>query len=257
MRKERCLICKTELYKISRRKDTWLLYSMLFVPALYAIGLATGSDIVSYSGNGNITALNFMAAMFQMSQSMFIFNVILVAISGRTLGTEIEEKSLLLYVNRIGNRKKIYLGKAAALSIYSIIVDILLALTSLGFYYLVLNHTTEIVNGALFNGNWFSEVAQILATCGFWIMTILFTLLLSTKYKVVVCLGIYMIVYIAMNLLSYAKIIGYLSPLYYLTKFMNASKAAVADVVIFAIYLLIFAGIVNYAGVWRLEKKDL
>ena len=112
------IITKVELKKIFQRKDSWLMFTILLVPILYSVGLASNSDIITYTGAGNITAIGFASAMFQMSQSMFIFNVILSAIIGRSLASEIENKSIRLYINRIGIRKLIYGGKELALLIF-------------------------------------------------------------------------------------------------------------------------------------------
>ena len=119
------VVYKTELYKLYKRKDTWIFLTVILVPILYSVGIASGSEIVSYSGNGNITAINFISAMFQMAQSMFIFNIILVAITSRTLGTEIEDKSLRIYLNKVGDRKKIYIEKVKALSVYAGVISVL------------------------------------------------------------------------------------------------------------------------------------
>ena len=134
------IITKIELKKLFQRKDSWLMFTILLVPILYSVGLASNSDVITYTGAGNITAIGFASAMFQMSQSMFIFNVILSAIVGRSLASEIENKSIRLYVNRIGVRKLIYGGKELALLIFSVFIDILLVLTSIAFYYAVLIH---------------------------------------------------------------------------------------------------------------------
>ena len=87
------------------------MFTILLVPILYSVGLAANSDVITYTGAGNITAIGFASAMFQMSQSMFIFNVIFAAIIGRSLASEIENKSIRLYINRVGVRKLIYFGK--------------------------------------------------------------------------------------------------------------------------------------------------
>ena len=92
-------ITKIELKKLFQRKDSWLMFAILLVPILYSVGLASNSDVITYTGTGNITAIGFVSAMFQMSQSMFIFNVILSAIIGRSLASEIENKSIRLYIN--------------------------------------------------------------------------------------------------------------------------------------------------------------
>lgn len=251
------LIFSTELYKLCKRKDTWILLSVLLVPALYAIGIVSGSDIVSYSGTGNITAINFVSAMFQMSQSMFIFNVILAAIAARTLGTELEDKSFLLYLNRVGSRKQIYIGKMLSLIIYNFFVDVLLIFVSLLFYYLVLSGRTDIVSGIFADENAFLEIVQIGVICGFWILTTLFTMMLSVKYRMVVCLGIYMIGYVAMNLISYAAIIRYVSPLYYITRSTFANKVMITDIVKFILYFVLTSSVVSHLGQRKLEIKDL
>ena len=87
-------ITKIELKKLFQRKDSWLMFTVLLVPILYSVGLAANSEVITYTGTGNITAIGFASAMFQMSQSMFIFNVILSAIIGRSLASEIENKSI-------------------------------------------------------------------------------------------------------------------------------------------------------------------
>ena len=68
------IITKIELKKLFQRKDSWLMFAILLVPILYSVGLASNSDVITYTGAGNITAIGFASAMFQMSQSMFIFN---------------------------------------------------------------------------------------------------------------------------------------------------------------------------------------
>lgn len=145
------VVYKTELYKLYKRKDTWIFLTVILVPILYSVGIASGSEIVSYSGNGNITAINFISAMFQMAQSMFIFNIILVAITSRTLGTEIEDKSLRIYLNKVGDRKKIYIEKVKALSVYAGVISVLLVVVGLFCYYFIMNDKTPIVNGALYD----------------------------------------------------------------------------------------------------------
>ena len=50
---------------------------------------------------------------------------------GRSLASEIENKSIRLYINRVGVRKLIYLGKELSLLLFSIFIDILLVLTSI------------------------------------------------------------------------------------------------------------------------------
>ena len=147
------IITKIELKKLFQRKDSWLMFTILLVPILYSVGLASNSDVITYTGAGNITALGFASAMFQMSQSMFIFNVILSAIVGRSLASEIENKSIRLYINRIGIRKLIYGGKELALLIFSVFIDFLFILTSIVFYYAVLVRNPKVASGIFYDSN--------------------------------------------------------------------------------------------------------
>lgn len=173
------VVYKTELYKLYKRKDTWIFLTVILVPILYSVGIASGSEIVSYSGNGNITAINFISAMFQMAQSMFIFNIILVAITSRTLGTEIEDKSLRIYLNKVGDRKKIYIEKVKALSVYAGVISVLLVVVGLFCYYFIMNDKTPIVNGALYDERISIEIIQIITIYLFWVITIFIIMMLA------------------------------------------------------------------------------
>lgn len=251
------IIYRTELYKLYKRKDTWIFLTVILVPILYGVGIASGSEIVSYSGNGNITAINFISAMFQMAQSMFIFNVILVAVTCRTLGAEIEDKSLRIYLNKVGDRKKIYINKLKALITYVGIISFLLAAVGLLCYYFVLNGKTQIVNGALYDKEILVELIQIITICLFWIITIVISMMISIKYRLVVSLGIYMIGYIVMNLLSYTVLFKYLSPLYYINIFTMMEKVVWKQVFIGIIHFFFIAFFTTYYGIRVFKNKDI
>jgi len=247
----------TELYKLYKRKDTWIFLSVILVPFLYAVGIATNSKIISYSGNGNITALNFVSAMFQMAQSMFIFNILLVAITNRTLGTEIEDKSLRIYLNKIGDRKELYIKKVNALMIYTGVMDMLLISVGVFCYYFILNGKTDIVNGTLYDQNWTLEITKIITICAFWILTIFITMMLSIKFKLVVCIAIYMLGYIIMNLISYIEALKYISPLYYVSSLTAMAKMKWTNIGAGVVYFILVIIISSYFGITMFKRKDI
>lgn len=247
----------TELYKLYKRKDTWIFLAVILVPILYSVGIASGSEVVSYSGTGNITAINFVSAMFQMAQSMFIFNIILVAITSRTLGSEIEDKSLRIYLNKVGDRKKIYIEKVKALSTYVGAISILLVVVGLFCYYFIMNGKTLIVNGLFYDERILIEIIQIMAIYLFWVITIFITMMLSIKCRLVVCLGIYMLGYIGMNLLSYTRGVKYISPLYYIGIFTMMEKVAWNQILIGVIYFLIIVVFTTYFGIRVFRNRDI
>lgn len=250
-------IAKVELKKLLSRKDTWLMFTILLVPILYSVGLAFESNVITYTGSGSVTAIGFTSAMFQMSQSMFIFNVILSAIIGRSFASEIESKSLRLCINRIGDRRLIYLGKELALLLYSAFIDVLLIATSIICYYAVLTRNPNVANGVFCDNRMGTEIAQILSVSIFWFITIFIVMLMATKLKTLVCVAAYMIFYIIMNLLSFLNGIKYFSPLYYLVEISSESSSTLLDVTLFIVYLFCIGICLTYIGVHRLEKMDL
>lgn len=250
-------IAKVELKKLLSRKDTWLMFTILLVPILYSVGLAFESNVITYMGSGSVTAIGFTSAMFQMSQSMFIFNVILSAIIGRSFASEIESKSLRLCINRIGDRRLIYFGKELALLLYSAFIDVLLIATSIICYYAVLTRNPNVANGVLCDNRMGTEIAQILSVSIFWFITIFIVMLMATKLKTLVCVATYMIFYIIMNLLSFLNGIKYFSPLYYLVEISSGSSSTLLDVTLFILYLFCIGIFFTYIGVHRLEKMDL
>ena len=233
------IITKIELKKLFQRKDSWLMFTILL----------------------NITAIGFASAMFQMSQSMFIFNVILSAIVGRSLASEIENKSIRLYVNRIGIRKLIYGGKELALLIFSIFIDILLVITSIAFYYAVLIHNPKVASGIFYDSNVGMEIMQIVCNCIFWLTTIFLVIflvmLMATKLKTLVCVGVYMILYIIMNLMSYIDGIKYLSPLHYIVAASSNNSQFMFSTILFSIYAICVGILFTHIGIRKIEKMDL
>lgn len=233
------------------------MFTILLVPILYSVGLASHSNVITYTGAGNITAIDFASAMFQMSQSMFIFNVILSAIVGRSLASEIENKSIRLYINRIGIRKLIYRGKELALLLFSILTDILLVLTSVVFYYTVLIHNPKVASGTFYDSNVWVEIAQIICISMFWLITIFLVMLMATKLKTLVCVGTYMILYIIMNLVSYIDGIKYLSPLHYIAALSSDNSQITFSTILFFFHAICVGALFTCIGMHKIEKMDL
>ena len=188
---------------------------------------------------------------------MFIFNVILSAIIGRSLASEIENKSIRLYINQIGIRKLIYGGKELALLIFSVFIDILLVLTSIVFYYAVLVHNPNVAIGIFYDSNVSMEVAQIICNCMFWLITIFLVMLMATRLKTLVCVGVYMILYIIMNLMSYIDGIKYLSPLHYIVVTSSNSSQIALSTMIFLLYSICAGILFTHIGIRKIEKMDL
>lgn len=252
------LATRMEVLKLLKRKDSWLLLTMIFVPFLYAFGLANNSKVVSYSGLGNVDAMNFVAMMFVMMHSMIIFNVILAANTSKSMATEIENKSLLLYLNRIGDRDSIYKGKAKAMNLYIFIMSASFIVISVLLYYGVLITRNDIVNGIFCNTDFLLiQIMQIASVILSLVITSRFVLLLSTYFKLVTTIVIYMVSCVLMDLLSYVKVFQYLSPVYYIERFQMDDKITYIEVLNLILYGIIVVLCLDFIGKRNFKKKDL
>ena len=173
------------------------------------------------------------------------------------MASEIENKSIRLYINQIGIRKLIYGGKELALLIFSVFIDILLVLTSIVFYYAVLVHNPNVAIGIFYDSNVSMEVAQIICNCMFWLITIFLVMLMATRLKTLVCVGVYMILYIIMNLMSYIDGIKYLSPLHYIVVTSSNSSQIALSTMIFLLYSICAGILFTHIGIRKIEKMDL
>ncbi len=173
------------------------------------------------------------------------------------MASEIENKSIRLYINQIGIRKLIYGGKELALLIFSVFIDILLVLTSIVFYYAVLVHNPNVASGIFYDSNVSMEVAQIICNCMFWLITIFLVMLMATRLKTLVCVGVYMILYIIMNLMSYIDGIKYLSPLHYIVVTSSNSSQIALSTMIFLLYSICAGILFTHIGIRKIEKMDL
>lgn len=255
--KQDAIATRMEIIKLLKRRDSWLLLSMLFVPFLYAFGLAHYSKVVSYSGMGNIDAMNFVSMMFVMMHSMLVFNIILAANASKTMATEIENKSLLLYLNRIGDRSSIYRAKASAMNLYILAMSICFIIISVVLYYSVLITRNDIVNGLFCDTNFLMvQIAQIASVVLSLIITARFVLLLSTYFKLVTTIAIYMVFCVVMDLISRINVVQYLSPVYYIEVFQN-DKVALGEIISLCCYGLIIIVCLDFIGKRNFKRKDL
>ena len=151
----------------------------------------------------------------------------------------------------------IYGGKELALLIFSVFIDILLVLTSIVFYYAVLVHNPNVASGIFYDSNVGMEIMQIVCNCIFWLTTIFLVMLMATKLKTLVCVGVYMILYIIMNLMSYIDGIKYLSPLHYIVAASSNSSQIIFSTILFFIYAICVGILFTHIGIRKIEKMDL
>ena len=98
---------------------------------------------------------------------------------------------------------------------------------------------------------------QIVCNCIFWLITIFLVMLMATKLKTLVCVGVYMILYIIMNLMSYIDGIKYLSPLHYIVVASSNSSQIMFSTILFSIYAICVGILFTHIGIRKIEKMDL
>ena len=91
----------------------------------------------------------------------------------------------------------------------------------------------------------------------FWLITIFLVMLMATRLKTLVCVGVYMILYIIMNLMSYIDGIKYLSPLHYIVVTSSNSSQIALSTMLFLLYSICAGILFTHIGIRKIEKMDL
>lgn len=217
-------LIKIELYKIVKRKDFWLMQSMIFIPIMYAVGLASNSQSFSYEGTSKVSALGYASEMMVFVYMCFIYFIILSACVIRSLKGEIENKSLLLYAQRINDRKKMYISKWIAFVILLFTTVAIFVLVSVVCYELFLLKRPDIASGQLLNiRENFQIVSSVLAIVLCFIFTISVALCLSSWLKSFQAMGVFTFLWLGMMYLKEFAVVKYIAPIYYVENILQAN----------------------------------
>ncbi|RHW43308.1 ABC transporter permease [Neobacillus notoginsengisoli] len=255
-------IWNIEFKKLLHRKDVWIMLSMCAIPALYSVGVFFNSSVIVFNGTEKEYAFSFFVNMFHFVSMIFIYFFIMSLIATRTLGGEIENKSILLYTQRINSRRKIYMAKVWAL--YSVVgvISIVFFIVSMLMFYIFAIHRDDLISSEFFRSQellglllWFISMVLI------YLFTISFSTMLSVFLKTNTAVIIFSIVFIAFNFISKFPIIKYLSFAYYNERFSNIDLSDNAKTLtLFLANLLIifiYSFFINYIGIKKFERRDL
>ena len=131
-----------DLYKLVKKKTTYLLLLTLLVPLVFGYGMFAQISFLVTDGNSSfdvisdkgISALQFTANM--LSQSTYIVYLIVIIIASMTVANEFEMGQIRLYTVRICMRSKMILSKILSLFILIVSYMGIYCLFSFGIYYL-------------------------------------------------------------------------------------------------------------------------
>lgn len=253
-------LVRIELYKIIKRKDFWLMLSMIFIPIMYAVGLASNSKAFSYEGKDMVTALGYASEMMVFVYMCFIYFVILSVCVIRSLKGEIENKSLLLYAQRINNRQKIYFSKWAAFTILLKVVTALFVVVSVVCYKVFLIQRQDIASGQLFQSD---EVVHVLCVLLSILLCFIFTvsvaLALSSWFKSFQAMGIYIFLWLGLMYVKEFSGVKYLAPIHYVEKVIESStdSNSLQQLLFLAILVCAVSVICGVVGCGKFIRSDL
>ena len=251
-----------ELRKLVYRKDMWIMLTMLAIPALYSVGIFFNSSVIVFTGADKEYGMSFIVNMFNFVNAVYIYYFILSLVSVRSLGGEIENKSILLYTQRINNRPKMYFAKIYSLITAFFIICIAFLVVTLVMYYTFAIQREDLVTKQFIK---VEELAGLflffLCIVLIYIFTITFSVMLSVFFKTNTAVIIFSIVLIGSMFLSKFPVIQYLSITYYISKFAEldltrtseAVKLFIANASLVAVYSFIFSVI----GIRKFERRDL
>lgn len=180
---------RIEIKKLMKRRD-WI-----SIIAITAIGILFASASISgnYTGPRDQSALYWMVTQVLNSVVLYIVPFVCALIGTRMLATELEEKTLKLYIERIQNRKNIYLSKVLAYTVYSIFAFMTTLLFQLALYQVAASENSIYFSGRLFGENTEPLIVALFAlwASSFYLPGVI-TLMLGAKYKPVTVMSLFM-----------------------------------------------------------------
>lgn len=255
-------IYKIEMIKLVKRKDIWMMLTMIGIPMLYSIGVYFESNIIVYNGSSREYALSFATNMFQFVYMVFIYVFLISLSTSKSLASEIDSKNILLYTQRINNRKQIYIQKGLSLiSVFSIICLLFYIVSIVMFYIFVARREDIAINMFLKREELLKLLCSFVTLYLLYLFIINFSLMLSSIFKqnnVLIITSITFIVFIYLQSFPYVQ---YLSPTYYINQIMEVDPLDLQGIVNVMLPCLItnsiYALIFNIVGIKKFRERDL
>ncbi|OON98674.1 MAG: hypothetical protein ATN35_04035 [Epulopiscium sp. Nele67-Bin004] len=252
---------KIEMSKLLKRKDILMLFTMLVIPLFYSIGLYFDFSLITYNGETQEYALKFMVSMFEFVFAIFLYFFMLALSTSHTLAGEISNKSIAYYLQRINDRKKIYLSKKYSLIAIFSIICILFSIATIALYYIFVIHRPDVATTTFIV---YDEVlflfSKFIIIYLFYITIISYSLFLSTFVKKNLVILVTIFTLIILMYMEYIPIVQYLSPFYYITEISKLSPSSdrLIPLLLIGTVMHIFYNIIcDTIGIKIFNKKDL
>lgn len=191
---------RVELYKLMRKKTTYLLLIPLLIPVLYGIGINSNLELILNTDGQSVEFISRGIGLFEFVYTMistanFFFLFILVVIGSMLMAREVENKEINLYVYRIGKRFKIVWSKFIALQLLITVYYMTIILLSTVVYLI----SSDIGNYGILSIFNFEMKKYVIALLAIYLGTTVisaFNLLIGTRQKSFTAFSITFILYI-------------------------------------------------------------
>lgn len=253
-------LIKSECVKLQRRKDFLFLATMLILPIFYAISIATHSSIVTYEGSERTTCFGFYSAMYIFGYMLMIYFIILSMTSIRSLRGEIENKSIKLYLQRVSNRKNLYLSKHIASISLFMMINIMFFIVSVICYYGLVIHRSDIAMMDFFDNRLlYEQVATVLSIFLYFIFMIFYSFMVSAYLKTGMAFGTIFLTIVVFSYLKEFPYLKYLSPVFYIQQLIDAKSTEMVDqLLLWMLLLILVMCLISYnIGKNKFERSDI
>lgn len=257
-------IIRIELKKFIKRSDPIVIFGLVVIAFFYTFNIE--NSIGTETGQ---STLYWLANQMMLITALFIGPIIMSYIGAQFLATEIDNKSVMLFEERIRNRTKIYIGKNIAMVIVSTGLFAICGLIMAAFYLYLVAKDSAFVSGRIMGEN---EVEMLLLILFIYSYTFFFvpqvSFFLGTKFKslptIVISSGVVLLCNYALNFGPLKYVNPYWIVMVITDKVLGDKSTFVSENIAVWQYGLMQVGIViGYyiillvAGIKIFSKKDI
>lgn len=254
-----------ELEKIIKRKDSFLLLVFLGMNILIA------SSVLSpgYKDVANQSAIYWICKQIFNSNIFMVSPIIFAYIGTKTLSSEIENESILLYTIRIKDRRVMYICKSLALATFVTFMFIVVILINLLTYYLIVVRNPIIGSNTFLGENNIYIIITILMLYLYsFILTSQFSLFLGVFFSQEKTISSVFLLSLILNNTFKVPIIQDINPLYYIIRFSDEITSTtnrisinindkIIFIILFVILCFIYIFFFNVLAINKFKKREL
>lgn len=256
-------VIKTEIYKNTHRKSSFILLIPMLLAVLVSLGYANGFVKLNLTvGGGNVySCMDFVFIIWNVLSGLGIMGILLILFSSFQFSGEIEGGQIKMELLRIGKRGTVVIGKYIAVMVVAATVILGTVLGCMVSYYVFVAHS------ALGTGTFSSTIegisnADIVLTLA--LQVVMYLIIIAVCFFVGLKAGPFvtfiltMVVMYAGNYMAGAEnSLAKLIPLYWSTKMMMSGEVRMIPALGSVVLVLIFTIMLMFLTIFMFQKKDI